>query len=151
MGDQGRDQQVEQPGENHQQTGRRTFLAAELVGPTGAGAGLLQRKPGAPGARLGKTSGWVHRAHLRHNAVRMLGGVEYLKIDERGLLIRVDGEERWLEVDNVVICAGQEPLRELQISQAAESLRFHLIGGARVAACNRRCAPGPTAKPCARR
>ncbi|MCR3794816.1 NADPH-dependent 2,4-dienoyl-CoA reductase, partial [Pseudomonas aeruginosa] len=82
---------------------------------------------------LGKTSGWVHRAHLRHNAVRMLGGVEYLKIDERGLLIRVDGEERWLEVDNVVICAGQEPLRELQISQAAESLRFHLIGGARVA------------------
>nr|WP_050572645.1 FAD-dependent oxidoreductase [Pseudomonas aeruginosa] len=94
---------------------------------------LLQRKPGAPGARLGKTSGWVHRAHLRHNAVRMLGGVEYLKIDERGLLIRVDGEERWLEVDNVVICAGQEPLRELQISQAAESLRFHLIGGARVA------------------
>lgn len=41
----------------------------------------------------------------------MLGGVEYLKIDERGLLIRVDGEERWLEVDNVVICAGQEPLR----------------------------------------
>lgn len=75
----------------------------------------------------------LHRAHLRHNAVRMLGGVEYLKIDERGLLIRVDGEERWLEVDNVVICAGQEPLRELQISQAAESLRFHLIGGARVA------------------
>ncbi|ENC9828447.1 2,4-dienoyl-CoA reductase [Pseudomonas aeruginosa] len=63
----------------------------------------------------------------------MFGGVEYLKIDERGLLIRVDGEERWLEVDNVVICAGQEPLRELQISQAAESLRFHLIGGARVA------------------
>ncbi|KXC18937.1 NADPH-dependent 2,4-dienoyl-CoA reductase [Pseudomonas aeruginosa] len=94
---------------------------------------LLQRKPGAPGAQLGKTSGWVHRAHLRHNAVRMLGGVEYLKIDERGLLIRVDGEERWLEVENVVICAGQEPLRELQISQAAESLRFHLIGGARVA------------------
>lgn len=94
---------------------------------------LLQRKPGAPGAQLGKTSGWVHRAHLRHNAVRMLGGVEYLKIDERGLLIRVDGEERWLEVDNVVICAGQDPLRELQISQAAESLRFHLIGGARVA------------------
>ncbi|EJS3854534.1 FAD-dependent oxidoreductase, partial [Pseudomonas aeruginosa] len=94
---------------------------------------LLQRKPGAPGAQLGKTSGWVHRAHLRHNAVRMLGGVEYLKIDERGLLIRVDGVERWLEVDNVVICAGQEPLRELQISQAAESLRFHLIGGARVA------------------
>ncbi|EVT87960.1 2,4-dienoyl-CoA reductase [Pseudomonas aeruginosa VRFPA09] len=90
-------------------------------------------KPGAPGAQLGKTSGWVHRAHLRHNAVRMLGGVEYLKIDERGLLIRVDGEERWLEVDNVVICAGQDPLRELQISQAAESLRFHLIGGARVA------------------
>ncbi|MDF5938405.1 FAD-dependent oxidoreductase [Pseudomonas aeruginosa] len=75
----------------------------------------------------------AHRAHLRHNAVRMLGGVEYLKIDERGLLIRVDGVERWLEVDNVVICAGAEPLRELQIRQAAESLRFHLIGGARVA------------------
>ncbi|MCL6690925.1 NADPH-dependent 2,4-dienoyl-CoA reductase [Pseudomonas sp. R3.Fl] len=94
---------------------------------------LLQRKPGTPGAGLGKTSGWVHRAHLRHHQVRMLGGVEYLRIDDAGLHIRMDGREQCLAVDNVVICAGQEPLLELHPTQAAENLRHHIIGGARLA------------------
>ncbi|MFZ5957100.1 FAD-dependent oxidoreductase [Pseudomonas knackmussii] len=94
---------------------------------------LLQRKNGTPGAGLGKTSGWVHRAHLKRHQVRMHGGVEYLRIDDAGLHIRLDGHELCLAVDNVVICAGQEPLLELQPTQAAENLRHHVIGGARLA------------------
>lgn len=94
---------------------------------------LLQRKAGQPGATLGKTSGWVHRAHLKHHGVRMLGGVEYLRIDDDGLHLRIDGQEQCLAVDNVVICAGQEPLLELQPTLAAENLRHHVIGGANVA------------------
>ncbi|MFR0691122.1 FAD-dependent oxidoreductase [Enterobacterales bacterium AE_CKDN230030158-1A_HGKHYDSX7] len=94
---------------------------------------LLQRKAGQPGAGLGKTSGWVHRAHLKHHGVRMLGGVEYLRIDDAGLHLRIDAAEQCLAVDNVVICAGQEPLLELQPTQAAENLRYHVIGGASVA------------------
>ncbi|RFQ19125.1 NADPH-dependent 2,4-dienoyl-CoA reductase, partial [Pseudomonas sp. ATCC 13867] len=94
---------------------------------------LLQRKAGQPGAGLGKTSGWVHRAHLRHHGVRMHGGVEYLRIDDDGLHVRIDGREQCLAVDNVVICAGQEPLLELQPTLPAENLRYHVIGGANVA------------------
>lgn len=94
---------------------------------------LLQRKAGQPGATLGKTSGWVHRAHLKHHGVHMLGGVEYLRIDDDGLHLRIGGQEQCLAVDNVVICAGQEPLLELQPTLAAENLRHHVIGGANVA------------------
>ncbi len=92
---------------------------------------LLQRKPGALGSGLGKTSGWVHRAHLARNGVRMMGGVSYRRIDNDGLHIEVDGKEQVLPVDNVVICAGQEPLCELQPVQGSDHLRLHLIGGAR--------------------
>lgn len=92
---------------------------------------LLQRKPGALGSGLGKTSGWVHRAHLARNGVRMMGGVSYQRIDNDGLHIEVDGKEQVLPVDNVVICAGQEPLCELQPVQGSDHLRLHLIGGAR--------------------
>lgn len=94
---------------------------------------LLQRKAGQPGAGLGRTSGWVHRAHLKHHGVRLLGGVEYLCIDDQGLHLRIDGQQQCLAVDNVVICAGQEPLLELQPTQPAENLRHHVIGGARMA------------------
>lgn len=94
---------------------------------------LLQRKAGQPGAGLGKTSGWVHRAHLKHHGVRLLGGVEYLRIDDQGLHLRIDGQQQCLAVDNVVICAGQEPLLELQPTQPAENLRHHVIGGASMA------------------
>lgn len=95
---------------------------------------LLQRSPGKPGARLGKTSGWVHRATLKAKQVQMLGGVEYLGVDDAGLKIRVEGVEQVLPVDHVVICAGQEPRRELQAELLAAGITAHLIGGADVAA-----------------
>ena len=95
---------------------------------------LLQRSAGKPGARLGKTSGWVHRATLKAKQVKMLGGVEYLGVDDAGLRIRVDGVEQLLPVDHVVICAGQEPRRDLQAALLAAGRTPHLIGGADVAA-----------------
>ncbi len=95
---------------------------------------LLQRSPGKPGARLGKTTGWIHRATLKAKGVKMLGGVEYLGVDDAGLHIRVDGSEQVLDVDHVVVCAGQEPRRELFDALAAQGRKAHLIGGADVAA-----------------
>jgi len=95
---------------------------------------LLQRTPGAPGKRLNKTSGWVHRSTLKHKQVRMLGGVEYQHIDEAGLTISIDGKPQLLEVDNVIICAGQEPRRDLLAELQAAGQTVHLIGGADVAA-----------------
>ena len=94
---------------------------------------LLQRSPGKPGARLGKTTGWIHRATLKSSRVRMLSGVEYLGLDDAGLRIRVDGSEQLLAVDHVVICAGQEPLRELLEPLRAAGRRVQVIGGADMA------------------
>ena len=91
---------------------------------------LLQRSPGKPGARLGKTTGWIHRAALKAKGVRMLGGVEYLGVDDVGLHIRIDGGEQLLAVDHVVVCAGQEPRRELLPGLQAGGCRVHVIGGA---------------------
>jgi 2,4-dienoyl-CoA reductase (NADPH2) len=95
---------------------------------------LLQRSPGKPGARLGKTTGWIHRASLKAHGVRMWGGVEYLGVDDAGLHLRHEEREQVLAVDQVVICAGQEPFRELASALQAEGVRTHLIGGADVAA-----------------
>jgi 2,4-dienoyl-CoA reductase (NADPH2) len=95
---------------------------------------LLQRKSSKPGKDLGKTTGWVHRLSLSQRGVRMLAGVEYRRIDDRGLHIRHEGEDKRLEVDHVVICAGQLPRRELQAPLETAGLRVHLIGGADVAA-----------------
>ena len=95
---------------------------------------LLQRSAGKPGARLGKTTGWIHRATLKAKGVKMLGGVEYLGVDDAGLHIRVDGSEQTLPVDHVVICAGQESRRGLFDALQAKDQRSHLIGGASVAA-----------------
>ena len=94
---------------------------------------LLQRSPGKPGAKLGKTTGWIHRAALKAKHVTMLGGVEYLGIDDTGFRIRVDGKEQLLPVDHVVVCAGQEPQRELADALLAVGVTAHLIGGADVA------------------
>jgi 2,4-dienoyl-CoA reductase (NADPH2) len=96
---------------------------------------LLQRKTTRPGAGLGKTSGWVHRATLQRHGVVMLAGVQYDRIDDAGLHITVGGEQKLLEVDNVVICAGQESLAELMPSDEPKAgPRFHKIGGAALAA-----------------
>jgi 2,4-dienoyl-CoA reductase (NADPH2) len=94
---------------------------------------LLQRKPTPPGRDLGKTTGWVHRLALKRRGVRMLAGVAYRGIDERGLSIAQGAEERLLEVDNVVVCAGQEPRRDLFGQIAATGRKAHLIGGAKFA------------------
>lgn len=94
---------------------------------------LLQRSPGRPGARLGKTTGWIHRATLKAKRVQMLGGVEYQGVDDAGLHIRVAGETHLLAVDHVVVCAGQEPNRALAEALAGRA-DVHLIGGADIAA-----------------
>ena len=94
---------------------------------------LLQRKRSKPGEGLGKTTGWIHRTALRRRGVRMLAGVSYRRIDDAGLHITTAAGEQVLEVDQVVICAGQDPLRELQAPLESAGLRPHLIGGADVA------------------
>lgn len=96
---------------------------------------LLQRKATKVGDGLGKTTGWIHRTGLKNKQVQMLNSVEYLKIDDAGLHIRIgaEGEEKLLPVDNVVICAGQDPLRELYDGLQAAGQSVHLIGGADVA------------------
>lgn len=96
---------------------------------------LLQRKKTKVGDGLGKTTGWIHRTGLKNKRVQMLNSVEYLGIDDAGLHIRIgEGEPQVLAVDNVVICAGQDPLRELQDALVAAGQSVHLIGGADVAA-----------------
>jgi 2,4-dienoyl-CoA reductase (NADPH2) len=95
---------------------------------------LLQRKSSKPGKGLGKTTGWVHRLSLRKRGVKMLAGVQYKRIDEFGLHISHDGEDKLLEVDNVIMCAGQLPRRDLQQPLQSAGVTVHLIGGADVAA-----------------
>ena len=95
---------------------------------------LMQRSDGRPGARLNKTTGWVHRATLKNKQVAMLGGVTYERLDEAGLHIAVEGKLQVLPVDNVVVCAGQEPLRKLADALLAMGVTPHIIGGADVAA-----------------
>ncbi|MEH2920532.1 FAD-dependent oxidoreductase [Samsonia erythrinae] len=91
---------------------------------------LLQRKAGKPGENLGKTTGWIHRTTLLRHGVTMLGGVEYHHIDDAGLHIIHERKMRCLPVDNVIICAGQEPNRELYAPLQAAGCHVHLIGGA---------------------
>lgn len=95
---------------------------------------LLQRSAGKLGDRLNKTSGWVHRTTLKMARVEMIAGVSYEGIDARGLRIRTGTDERVLEVDNVVICAGQESNRSLYDQMIAKGVKAHLIGGAQLAA-----------------
>lgn len=94
---------------------------------------LLQRKTQALGRGLGMTTGWAARAGLQMKGVEMVGGVTYRKVDDAGLHITVDGEDRVLAVDNVVICAGQEEQRDLHSALTAGGTTVHLIGGADVA------------------
>lgn len=95
---------------------------------------LLQRKASKVGAGLGKTTGWIHRATLQKNGVQMIPGVTYKSINDNGLTIEVNGEEKTLDVDNVIICAGQESERSLYQALLDKGQNVHLIGGANVAA-----------------
>jgi 2,4-dienoyl-CoA reductase (NADPH2) len=95
---------------------------------------LLQRKVAKVGAGLAKTTGWIRRTLLAERGVTMLSGVTYEAVDDAGLHVRVGGEARTLPVDTVVICAGQEPRRDLADALAARGLAVTLVGGADVAA-----------------
>ena len=91
---------------------------------------LLQRKTSKVGAGLGKTTGWVHRTGLQQKKVNMLAGCEYQAIDDQGLHLTVGGEAQVLDVDHIIVCAGQDPNQSL--SQGLER-PYHLIGGAQKA------------------
>ncbi|MFM5818826.1 oxidoreductase [Aeromonas sanarellii] len=95
---------------------------------------LLQRKESKVGDGLGKTTGWIHRTVLKNRRVQMLSGVQYLRIDDQGLHIQVGEAKQCLPVDQVIVCAGQEPLKELQAGLQAAGKPVHIIGGADVAA-----------------
>jgi len=95
---------------------------------------LLQRKTSKVGKNLGKTTGWIHRAFLQKKGVNMIPGIAYKEVNDQGLIIEVNGEQQLLEVDNVIICAGQEPNRDLADALTEKGQRVHLIGGADVAA-----------------
>ncbi|MFK0150135.1 FAD-dependent oxidoreductase [Streptomyces griseus] len=95
---------------------------------------LIQRRTTKVGAGLGRTTGWIHRTELRHRGVEMIAGASYDLIDDEGIHLTVDGERRVLPVDTVVLCAGQEPRRDLYEELRAGAVPVHLIGGADVAA-----------------
>ena len=98
---------------------------------------LLQRKTSKHGAGLGKTTGWIHRSSLRMKDVTFIGGVNYERIGDEGIMIS-EGEARenprWLDVDNVILCAGQESLRDLAEPLEAKGVTVHIVGGADKAA-----------------
>jgi len=122
---------VAEPGET------RGFLEPPIMLPAAREVYLLQRTKGAQGRGLGKTSGWVHRAAVKAKGVQQLSGVNYERIDDAGLHISFGSEHadpRLLEVDNVIICAGQESVRELELSLVQAGITPHVIGGAAVAA-----------------
>ena len=95
---------------------------------------VLQRSKGKPGDKLGKTTGWIHRAALKARGVAATGDAVYRRIDDEGLHVTIAGEDKLIPADNVVICAGQEPLRDLYDALKAKGCTVHLIGGADVAA-----------------
>ena len=94
---------------------------------------MLQRKASKPGEGLGKTTGWIHRTTLLSRGVKMIPAASYQKIDDAGLHVEIGGEPQLLAVDNVIICAGQEPNRTLQEPLLAAGKTVHLIGGSDVA------------------
>ena len=103
-------------------------------GPPAREVVLLQRKAEKPGRRLGKTTGWIHRASLQAKGVQMQGGVSYRRIVPEGLEVTVDEQERLIPADTVVLCAGQVPRRALADALDAAGIAHHVIGGADVAA-----------------
>ncbi|AOE49887.1 NADH:flavin oxidoreductase/NADH oxidase [Kangiella sediminilitoris] len=106
------------------------------ISPPARKVTLLQRKETKMGKGLGKTTGWIHRASLKHKQVKMVSGVEYKEINDDGLVIehKASGKTETLAVDNVIICAGQLPNRDLAEQLESKGCSVHLIGGADVAA-----------------
>jgi 2,4-dienoyl-CoA reductase (NADPH2) len=114
--------------------GARGGLAQPARAPSPRQVFLLQRKVAKVGAGLAKTTGWIRRALLAERGVTMLSGVTYEAVDDAGLHVRVGGEARTLAVDTVVVCAGQEPRRELAAALEAKGVPVTIVGGADVAA-----------------
>ncbi|MCY7294017.1 NADPH-dependent 2,4-dienoyl-CoA reductase [Alteromonas sp. a30] len=112
----------------------RGALSEPNIHPSEREIFLLQRKETKVGKNLGKTTGWIHRASLKLKKVQMIPGVSYDKVDDQGLHISVNGEQKVLDVDHVVICAGQEPNRALYNALVDSGVSTRLIGGADVAA-----------------
>ncbi len=114
-------------------TNNRGGLVESLMPDSPREVWLLQRKSGKPGDGLAKTTGWARRLLLQKRGVHMLGGVEYLKIDDAGLHIRINHEERLLAVDNIIICAGQDSQTELVAGLIKLNRAYTLLGGADLA------------------
>ena len=95
---------------------------------------LLKRSKGKHGKNLGKTTGWIHRSSLAMKEVKMLADVNYTKVDDQGLHITKGETQEILDVDHIIICAGQESLKELEAGLLAANQKVHLIGGANIAA-----------------
>lgn len=112
----------------------RGALTQPLPDPSPRQVYLLQRKDSKVGGNLAKTSGWVHRSTLKHKGVQMLNGVTYKAVTELGLEIERNGKAEVLEVDHIVVCAGQTPMRALQEPLQHAGVPVHLIGGSDVAA-----------------
>ncbi|MDM5089493.1 NADPH-dependent 2,4-dienoyl-CoA reductase [Aeromonas bestiarum] len=132
-GDRSRDHWLKEWGIDKQFGERGGLMAPEIDAPERQ-IWLLQRKESKVGDGLGKTTGWIHRTVLKNRKVQMLSGVQYLRIDDEGLHIQVGETRQCLPVDQVIICAGQEPLKELQAGLQAAGKPVHIIGGADVAA-----------------
>ncbi|MFM5254278.1 NADPH-dependent 2,4-dienoyl-CoA reductase [Aeromonas hydrophila] len=132
-GDRSRDHWLKEWGID-KQLGERGGLMAPVIDAPERQVWLLQRKESKVGDGLGKTTGWIHRTVLKNRKVEMLSGVQYLRIDDEGLHIQVGKQQQCLPVDQVIICAGQEPLKELQAGLQAAGKPVHIIGGADVAA-----------------
>ena len=116
----------------------RGGLATKVQAPPRRHVTLLQRKTSELGKGLGKTTGWVHRATLKDSGVEMVRGVRYDRIDDAGLHVTIgegdDAESRVLAVDTIVLCTGQESVRDLVEPLEATGVPVHVIGGADVAA-----------------
>jgi 2,4-dienoyl-CoA reductase (NADPH2) len=95
---------------------------------------MLKRSNNKFGSNLGKTTGWIHKATVTDRKVEQISGAQYKQIDSDGILIEVKGKERKIEADTIVICAGQEPRRELQPELVSAGIPVHLVGGADLAA-----------------
>ncbi|WP_222565638.1 NADPH-dependent 2,4-dienoyl-CoA reductase [Novilysobacter antarcticus] len=111
----------------------RGGLVPPAAEPPARALWLLQRSDGKLGARLGKTTGWIHRATLKHKQVTMISGVEYLHVDDAGLHVRIDGKAQLLPVDHVVVCAGQISFKPLADQLRDHARTVHVIGGADMA------------------
>ena len=95
---------------------------------------LMQRKTDALGRNLGRTTGWTHRLSLQRRGVKMVGGVDYLKIDDAGLHTTVNGEPKLFDVDTIIVCAGQTSMRKLYDDLQARGVKAAIVGGAYEAA-----------------